>query len=704
MKKKSLLVLFICVLTAMTCFNVSATHISEESSYIYDNTQRVITAPISHILSSVVTNENLKIDELKDVADIQVHNNELYILEKTKGKIFVIDQDNNLIRIIGETLGLNLPESFYIGKNGYIYIADTANNRILKLDINGNLIKEIKEPNKKKTLSEVEFLPEKIVVDSGERIYVIVKNETNGIYQLDIDGNFLGYFGSVPVVPDFSELFWRTVSTKEQLKKMLLFVPTEYSSMDIDKSDFIYTTVATNTDTEIRNYIKGGGSGSTLAPIRRLNPKNIDVLVRNGSMPPAGDLIDTVDWRTDSGNASRFVEISVKDNGMYCALDVTRSRVFTYDKEGNLLYIFGNNDNTHDGLLKPNAICWWNDKIVVSDTGNKVIKIYEPTDYAMLIDKAIGAEVSGNYDVSYGCWQQLLKIHSGNNLACMGMGKYYMRQGDYTEAMKWFKQIDSKENYSLAFKKYRKEVGYTVTGIAIVGIVISVIAIAVIKKVRKHKVRDKKSAKENSVLNGFKYGFYIMRHPFDGFWDMQFENKGNLVSATMILVITVAINLIGCFATGYLISGNKSAGYNVLIQGVLSIILPFGLWCVANWSVTSLMNGSGTFKYVYMYSCYCLTPLLIGMPFMIILSNVLSLDEMMLYTIINTLIYIWAAFLLFVGTLTVHQYTPIRTTVSILLIVVAMAIIVFILLLCTTIIQQVTDFIGLLLEEIRLRA
>lgn len=680
-----------------------AVQIPTDPSYTYDNTKSVITAPASHTLDASITGDMLGAEPLSDVSDIAVYNDKLYILEKTQGKIFVVNRDNSLSDILCEDMGLSSPESLFISSKGYIYIADTANGRILKVSVGGELIAEVTAPSKEETNSSVDFLPGKVVVDSGERLYIIVSNETNGIYQLDINGNFLGFYGSVPVVPDFTELFWRTFSTKEQLKKMLLFVPTEYSSMDIDNAGFIYTTVATNTDTEMRNYITSGGSDSTLAPIRRLNPKNIDVLVRTGSMPPAGDLINTVDWRTDSGNASRFVDISVKENGTYCALDSTRSRIFTYDSTGQLLYVFGNYNDTEDGLLEPNAICWWSDRIVVCDRGSMAVKVYKPTAYATLIDNAIAAETAGDYDTSYTCWQELLNKHSGNSLACIGMGKYYMRNGEYAEAMRWFQKVDSKENYSSALKQYRKEIGYTVTGAALCIIIAAIAVVAICKKLLKKRKDPDGTKKENPILGGFKYGFYIMRNPFDGFWDMRFEHKGNMISATVILALTVAFNLIGCFAKGYLIAGNRDNSFNLLIQGVLSILLPVLLWCVANWSVTSLMNGSGTFKDIYMYSCYSLTPLLFGMPLTIILSNVLTLDEIAFYTILNTMFYVWVGFLLFAGTLTVHQYTGSQTILSIVLIIVAMAIIIFVVLLCTTIVQQVTDFIRLLFEEIRLR-
>lgn len=680
---------------------VSAVSIPSNNGYTYNSEQEVITAPVSHELIKSISGTTLGVDSLNDISDIAVYNDELYILEKKQGKIFVVDKKFTLLSVLGEGLNLNSPEGFYINSQGNIYIADTGNRRILKVNNNGELLKELLEPKQENSLSTVEFIPQKIVVDKGERLYIVVSDETNGIYQMDINGKFLGFFGSVPVVPSITELIWRFISTKEQKSRMKLFIPTEYSSIDIDKDGFIYTTVATNTDSDMRDYIKSKGSDKTLAPIRRLNPKNIDVLIRKGSIPPAGDLIETVDWKADSGNASRFIDISVSENGIYSALDSTRGRVFTYDKFGSLLYVFGNIGNKKDEFSKPTSLSWWGEDIAVVDYDRAEIKVYSPTEYSRLINNAVYAQQSGDYDTSNNCWNKVLEKHSGSDLAYIGIGKNELRQGNYVKAMKLFKKADDTVDYSKAFKKYRQVIGTKATGIAVCAIIIVIAAIFIIKKiVKKHK---KNEIKKNPVYEGVKYGFYIMRHPFDGFWDMQFENRGNLKSATIILVATVVLNLISTFATGYLFAPNKDDGLNIVIQGILAVLLPFGLWCVANWSVTSLMNGSGTFKYIYMYSCYALTPFLISTPILTVLSNCLSLDEVALYSIVKTLFFIWVGFLLFVGTLVVHQYLAGRTIATIIVIIVAMGIIVFLFLLCVTIVQQMTDFIGLLGEEINLR-
>lgn len=699
-KIKFILISVICIFAFS--FSVFAESVPTQKNYTYSNAQKAIIAPESYKLTCAIAKDENDNNLFSNISSVATFEDKLYALDTDNNSIVVINEKYEVEKIICKEVGLNQPQGFFISDKGFIYIADTNNGRIVKTDLNGKLICTVNKPQSKNLTSTVEFLPIKIVVDDGERLYIIVKDETNGIYQMNIDGDFLGFFGSVPVVPSWSELFWRSISTKEQLARMLLFVPTEYSSMDIDMNGFIYTTTSTNSPEEMDSFIKDGGSDSTLAPIRKLNPKNIDVMKRTGSMPPAGDTITSTSKESANSKVSRFVDISIKNNGIYCALDSANSRIFIYNKNGELLFIFGNASSKKNGFNTPNSVCWWNNNIVVSDNGNNSVKIFSPTEYAKAMLTAVEMEGKGKYEEAAKAWEKVLNLHPGNGLAYLGVGKQEMRAGNYSEAMEWFKKAESQKYYSKALELYRQQIGITYIGVAFVALIILLVAVLIIKK---YYAKTNKVSKisQNKTFRAVKYGFYIMRHPFDGFENMEVEGNCTVKSATIVLSGLVFLNVIGSFATGYIISGNSKITESILIKGFFGIVLPFALWCIANWSVTSLMNGSGTFKRIYMYSCYSLMPLLILMPILIISSHFVTLNEVALYNIVNMLFYIWVGFLLFCGTIVIHQYTASRTIATIFVIIIAMGIIIFLALLCVTILQQVTEFLKLLFEEIMLR-
>jgi hypothetical protein len=62
--------------------------------------------------------------------------------------------------------------------------------------------------------------------------------------------------------------------------------------------------------------------------------------------------------------------------------------------------------------------------------------------------------------------------------------------------------------------------------------------------------------------------------------------------------------------TGFLVNTNEISDMNILIQ-FSYVILPFIVWCVSNWSITTLIDGEGSFKDIYITTAYALLPLII---------------------------------------------------------------------------------------------
>ncbi|MGV2643613.1 YIP1 family protein, partial [Clostridium perfringens] len=133
------------------------------------------------------------------------------------------------------------------------------------------------------------------------------------------------------------------------------------------------------------------------------------------------------------------------------------------------------------------------------------------------------------------------------------------------------------------------------------------------------------------------------------------------------------------------------------------IVIPFLVWCVANWSLTTLMDGEGTFKEIVIASGYAMLPLLLASTLQLAFGWMITLQELSFYSLFGTIGVLWFAGLLFVATLTVHQYTPLKTVVTMVLTVVVIAIIVFLALLVFSLIQQLVVFIFTVYQELSLR-
>lgn len=174
----------------------------------------------------------------------------------------------------------------------------------------------------------------------------------------------------------------------------------------------------------------------------------------------------------------------------------------------------------------------------------------------------------------------------------------------------------------------------------------------------------------------YKFPFHVILHPFDGFWDMKYEGKGNARIAMIILALFVLNVILQRQFAGFLVNFNDPRNLNSL-DDIQFTVLPFFLFCIANWSITTLMEGEGKFKEIVMATGYSLLPIvLINLPLTYI-SRFMTLEETPFYYLINGFAVIWFCYLLFVGIMTVHQYTATRTVLTLALTVVAMGIVVF---------------------------
>lgn len=200
----------------------------------------------------------------------------------------------------------------------------------------------------------------------------------------------------------------------------------------------------------------------------------------------------------------------------------------------------------------------------------------------------------------------------------------------------------------------------------------------------------------------FQFPKYIAFHPFDGYDEFKRYGKGKMWVAVLFYVLYVFYRIFDYQYTSFLVADRNPLLLNSLQELFVVILLVF-LFVVGNWSVTTLMEGKGAIKEIFMMTGYALFPLIIlGFP-AIVLSNFLTLDEMAFYSILVGVGYGGTAWMLFMGILNIHQYGLGKTILSIFLTLLAMSVMIFFGLLFFDLIQQFISFIAAIWQELSLR-
>ena len=198
------------------------------------------------------------------------------------------------------------------------------------------------------------------------------------------------------------------------------------------------------------------------------------------------------------------------------------------------------------------------------------------------------------------------------------------------------------------------------------------------------------------------YWGHSLLHPFDGFFEIRFRNQGSLLIATLLLVAFGILRCLSFQYTGFVMNLNNIEEMDAL-SIFISTISVVVLASVANWTITTLFNGKGKLKDIYIVICYSLTVLIIGELIVTFASNFVTTEEVMILTSIQMLCYVYFAFLLFAGLGTVHEYSFAGNLLSMVMTVVAAAVILFIGVLLFTMLERMFSFVTSVAEELMRR-
>lgn len=215
---------------------------------------------------------------------------------------------------------------------------------------------------------------------------------------------------------------------------------------------------------------------------------------------------------------------------------------------------------------------------------------------------------------------------------------------------------------------------------------------------------DKQKIKQSlsHFWSTFKYAFYVIRRPLDGFWDLTHEKRGSIAAANVIVFLTMMTTLWQLQYSGFLFVRVQWEYVNIFMRlgGVLALI---GIWCIGNWGLTTLFDGKGKLSQIYMATGYALTPYpLIQIP-LIILSNCIIEEEADFYTVLSTISVLWMCMLIFCAMMMIHDYSLGKNVLFTIATLFAMAVIVFILMLFFSLISDGIAFFVSLYKELAFR-
>ncbi len=390
---------------------------------------------------------------LNQAQDLFIDNRDrLYVADTGNNRVLQLSLEGEVLAVFGgEEVEFRQPQGVYVDQYGDILVADTGNERVVHLSAEGDFVEELTAPVSDLLGAFFTFAPAKVSLSPTGYIYVL---RGRSIMTMDAGNYFRGYVGQTHVGFSFQSWLVSVFASEEQKDRIRQRQAADYTNFTIDDNGFIYATALDESQNQIKKLNTSG--------------ENIYVEQMFGE-----------DSHDEQGQIVRpaFVDITVSDEGIISALERTQAKVYQYDQEGNLLAVFGGRGDRMGRFTAPTSIAEDSaGRLYILD--RSMIQVLEPTQFITDVHRAVSLYSQGRYAESFGVWQAVREVDQSYPLASRGLAKALYKQGLLSEALDRYRSALDKDGYSAVFADYRHEVFRRYFPFVVLGIVALVFALA----------------------------------------------------------------------------------------------------------------------------------------------------------------------------------------------------------------------------------
>lgn len=677
MRKKILAFLTVMIFILLTAQSVSA---AGNTTYTY--TKSVNDDWIRTQDAYVPGNIYLKGANLVEPSDIFVHDGRIYVADTGNWRVLVYDIAADTTKIIGEGI-LTSPKGIFVTDEGLIYVADGMGNAVYVFNGQGEVVAKIGRPEK--LSAESVYEPRNVVVSSQGFVYVVGTGAYEGLMLFNEKYEYQGYYGTNMRSLSLMEMIQDLLFSEEQLAQMLTRKPKPIENIAISGRDLVYAV--TQSEETGRN---GGDSNS----LKVCNFAGTNLLASE----------------TDLVTEANFVDVAVGRDNNFFALTYT-GVINEYDESGELLFSFGGRAVANDrlGMFSRAAAIDTDDDgfIYVLDQERGYIQVFYPTDFAVRFHQAMYELNNGRYGESEAIWEQVQQLNGMARIAHIGYGKALLSQRDFRGAMEHFRFANERSYYSEAMWELRNQWLNTLMPY-ILGL-LSVLIIAGYGRAiwkRKHPRPVTNSAgtilvrEEKTFSKDFGFVFYMLRHPIDGFYYLKHGQRGGLLAATVLYIAVFVVFVADQLFRAFLFDTSTMS----LTSIAVFFFLPVSLWVVMSYMISSINDGEGTFKNIYIATAYAFSPYLILSPVITALTYFLTLNEAFLIKFGWAIAVIWTVALLVMSVQETQKYTLSTTIKNIVLTFLLILLAVVTCIILYLMLKQMFTFLSGIFREVVYRA
>ncbi len=602
----------------------------------------------------------------------------LYIADTDNKRVVVFNTITSSIDFVLSHPDFDKPKGVFVSDRG-IYVADTTAETVFWFEHDGTFIRQFDRPTTP-SFGDTTYNPSKVVVDNRGNLYIYGEGVKDGIIQLSNTGEFLGYFTSNKVQLSFTQQIYKLIFSEEQFEDFAARDPQTFSNIFIDQNSMIYTTTMGTFRNAIKKHNTQGG--------------NIFAESRTISYEDARD-------------------IYVDEEGIvYAAMQ--NGTIFVYTSDGDFIYNFGASNlltgemnSDISGLFSRLASIAVDTKgnIWALDDSKNFLQSFQPTDYANKIYEALFLYSTRQYSQSIVVWEEVLQLNQMSVIAHDSIAKTYLQQERYEDAMYHFELAGNRTGYSEAYWEVRNvDIQQALGALIIILVVFLVVQKALV-------IVDHKTGKitlwtapirkffDIKIVRDLLYIFRVMRHPLDSFYEIKKEHRATLTTAIILYFVLFFLYLNYSVNKGFIYQfvAAEDMDLSAIVIGFFSISM---VLIISNYLDTSIHDGIGGFKQIFIMFIYSMGPLMIALLSTTILSYVLTYNEVFFLNMLMLVGLGWSFINLFLGMTEIHDYSARQTFKSILMTILFSVVFAVVLIIIIMMWEQLYMFLEAIIKEV----
>ena len=676
------LVLIILVLIQVAPLNVYARE-RTSGSQIIDRDGEFRFSPPLYEASRVINHD------LSGLEDIFIDAYDYIFVARTgdfDAEVVIFDPSETFVKTIGNDVLRSASGVFVTNtaQGRLIYVVDRIARLIYVFNEDNEVLRTIERPTSALFGSSAPFEPRRVVVDQQGIIYIISEGSINGIIKVHYDGEFIGYFGAGMTANNWLRRLQRTLFSEEIMSNFIRNTPTSMRHIAIDSRGIVYATTRGETDEALKKInIAGINLFDNIFPVGFYEDANVNL----------GDV--TVDAM---GNIFTYSE--------------TSGRIYIIDSEGRIIGSFGKSTSLPSELgitTQPIGIAVnSNQAIFIADRGDGWVVIFEPTPLMELIFTGIAYYNAGLYLEGEPIWREVLAMNSAVAIAHDAIGMSRLAENDYEGALAYFRLSNNRILYSNAFWELRQNIIIAYGAPVLVGLIGFGALKNILKRIDKKTncfafyKNFKTRIKQSCIITELRDVLRVLRHPADIFYEIRAKNSVSIISVMIIFISSLLLLVGGVYLSGFIFNevNTQSVRFFSPIQQGVNYIVVVCLFIISNFLITSIREGLGKFIQIVKGVSLCLIPIIIlHIPFLI-LSNLLTLQEIFILDLINFVMIIWCIILVVIMVIEVHQYELKEAIVSLLLTVFTMIVLFVVSVVIYMLLIEMINFIRLIFQEV----